>query len=210
MNVDYYIGVNMSVKKDTKDIEEAYKSLTDKPIEELNQEERIKIARKLVDMGFPVPKVSSLLHVSGRSLGKKKVEKITKTRKPETTVIGEVEKKVIEEAREKIKNVLEVGDSTLEFFDERAKRYGYDSIDEFLKMLYDFWETYKDEVERLREENRLLYNALHKLIEYSKPELVANIKAIQQMKILETQIMAKIIEKLTKDLLYEEKEVKGL
>ncbi len=177
-------------------------------MEELAQEERYDVARKLIDLGYPVNQVVKLLRVS--------VRKRSKYSQPQPaagapTPVGEpratlrqvhktVEAVVTEKAKKEVEKTLDVGSKVLEFLEERARRYGYEDVFEFVVDIYNFWENYKDEVRRLEEENRLYAAALDKLLKLSDRQLIEAFKTMKELQILEARAYAAILGRLIKQL----------
>ena len=139
-----------------------------------DKEQVLKAAKALREAGLTpgaickVAKEDYKVGISIRMLGKAREKAAPKS--VEKRVEAEVTKEVVAEATEKIKAVLATGKDLEDQLGRLASYYGFDSTADFVIAMYDFWDTWKDHVGKVVQENSEYRWAIQELVKAFTPE----------------------------------------
>lgn len=117
----------------------------------------LKVGKDLTGFGFNIKQIT-----------------VAKEGQPPPSVEKALEQKVVtkiaEEATENLKQVLATGKTLEDALGPYAHFYGYQATSDFVVIIFDFWQTWKDQVKQLVEENHLQAWALREMLEKFTPE----------------------------------------
>ncbi len=74
-----------------------------------------------------------------------------------------IEDEIVEEARNKIQQVLSVGKAVVDRMAPIARLHGYTDVEEFIWRTYNFWDLHHDQISRFQEDKRNLDRAIKAL-----------------------------------------------
>ena len=70
--------------------------------------------------------------------------------KPDTAVDRIIRKEIVEQATDIVSDYILVGKELKEKLESHAKSYGYSNVKEFVLFLFEFWEKYRYDVEKIK------------------------------------------------------------
>jgi len=172
---------------------ELRKTLPEKPTKEQAQA----AAQGLTEKGFnPGAVIKVIKELTGYGFNIQQVRK-EKAGEPPAAVKKVVEtkvtKEIAKEATAHLEQVLSTGKNLEDQLGQLAKFYGYPKTSDFIMEVYSFWDTWRDKVETLVEENKQYRWAIRELLEKFTPEAkkVLRDKAIRDF-VMSTVIMGQV------------------